>query len=86
MNFKKLFASHGNGKAVAIFRSPGECLGMNLNYLSCFQKWHLLGNLWLCIELGKTVSHEPQLLQDAVSLGWISSGPRSWWLDKCLPG
>lgn len=86
MNFKKLFAKHGNGKAVAIFRSPGERLGINLNYLSRFQKWHLLGHLWLCIELGKPVSHEPQLFQNGVSLGWFSSGPQSWWLDKRLPG
>lgn len=82
MNFKKLFA---NGKAVALFTSTCECLNINLNCLSCFQKWYLLGHFWLCIELGMPIFHEPLLFQDSVSVGWFSSGPQRW-LGKSLPG
>ncbi|KAF6351601.1 hypothetical protein mRhiFer1_010119 [Rhinolophus ferrumequinum] len=85
MNFKKLFVNHGKGKAVALFTSRWECLEINLNHLSCFQKWHLLGHLWLCIELGMPIFHESLLFQDGVSVGWFLSGPQRW-LDKPLPG
>lgn len=33
VNFKKLFANRGNGKALAIFSFPWECLEINLNHL-----------------------------------------------------
>lgn len=76
MDFKKLFANHGNGKAVALFTSPWECREINLNHLSCIQKWHLLGHRWLCIELGVPIFHESLLDQDSVFVGWFLSGPQ----------
>lgn len=64
MNFKKLLANRGSGKAVVFVRFPWEGVAATLSNLSCFYKLHLLRFLWLCRELGVPAAHRP--LRDQV--------------------